>query len=328
MLLSRSRENSKPKNTFIALIDTTLLNLVKDIKQLFVPHFRKHKYKISENILENIIILNIEKQSNVNWKQTRICPLEANIPKNRSYYRIVLYKVKSGIIFLEKNGQINIDSFLTKFEFEHFKLIKSKKPKDVHTFQSLVLKSLKTDIEKLTQKSCLDNLVERKLLFSFSWERAMKLGNDLFKKEVDQKDQLIDWINTENEGDYNLRVCETNPERYLLFDKKLIEQTEVLDVFDKETDYCFHIKKHKACYATLIRQVVEGASTLLNAERRHLFERKMNFKFPEKFTYIFGIIGCPKKYKSKSHIFTLGLGCHILEEMGIEYKLARIKVKK
>jgi len=261
--------------------------------------------------------------------------------KNITHNRIIIYKYDAITIYIEKCGQSKI---LNKYinSFDNIDINFSNKNIDtteiLYTEISNFILNKKEIIAKINNIckdlniSSIDYITDN----DYSFDNFNNLYEDLITNKLIDNDKKLsnlicnDCLNNNkkgyNENKYNKLICDNNPDKYTLLDCKTVLNCEIADIYDKKNLYLFHNKRNKDL-RILATQIINGLLLLKTKPDKCLdYINKYNIDI-NNFKYVFGIIK-EKENITTPHILSIGLTCHILKKLNIEYYIDFIEVIK
>jgi hypothetical protein len=328
------------------------LNNIEEVDKFIfeITNIFKHNNKKNEKyfldkqefIFDNsLCICNIEKHNNPNWLSTCNFKIKNYNKINITYNRIIIYKYDNITIYIEKCGQTKIlNKYIDSFDNIDINFINKNidTSEKLHTeISNFILnkKEIITDINKICRElniSSIDYITDN----DYSFDNFYKLYEDLITNKLIDNDKKLsnlicdNCLNNDkigyNENKYNKLICDNNPDKYTLLDCKTVLNCEIADIYDKENLYLFHNKKNKDLRILAI-QIINGLLLLKTKPDKCLdFINKYNIDI-NNFKYVFGIIK-ERKNITTPHILSIGLTCHILKKLNIEYYIDFIEVIK
>lgn len=320
-------------------------NFIKEISNIFKNNNEKNKKYILDNpefnFNNNFCICNIEKYDNPRWISKCNFKIKKYNKINITHNRIIIYKYDNITIYIEKCGQFKIlNKYINSFDNIDINFI----DKNIDTFEKLhteinnfILnkREIFTDINKICTElniSSIDYITDN----DYSFDNFNNLYQDLITNKLIDNDKKLsnliynDCLNNDkkgyNENKYNKLLCDNNPDKYTLLDCKKVVYCEIADIYDKKNLYLFHNKRNKDLRILAI-QIINGLLLLKTKPEYCLdFINKYNID-NNNFKYVFGIIK-ERENITIPHKISIGLTCHILKKLNIEYFIDFIEVIK
>ncbi len=313
----------------------------------FINKLKQYKTKNYENDNKDFIfsyensklcICNFSKEILPNWSKKCMYKHQQNTPNDKKYYQLILYKYSDQILYLEICGNIKLFNKLLKLNYgiKKFNI----------TARQLNIEQLNTEINKFTIADIVDDVLIQGGIRAYGEHLGIlpnyyneysvnniieKYNHLISNRQLEQDDKLMSYNNTDcldgrgknSETVYNKLVCDTNVEKYINLDRRVINGCEIADIYNKQKFLLFHNKKAKDL-RTLAVQIFNGALILKNPNICNQFMNCNNIN--SNFKYVFGII---KKQNEIIHFkdqLAIGNTCLILEKLGIEYYIDIINV--
>jgi hypothetical protein len=297
--------------------------------------------KLEFNFDNNLYIFNFEKHNNPIWLSKSNLKIKNYNNKNITHNRIIIYKYDAITIYIEKCGQSKI---LNKYinSFDNIDINFSNK--NIDTTEILYTEISNFILNKKEIIANIDNICTKLNISSidyitdndYSFDNFNNLYQDLITNKLIDNDKKLsnlicnDCLNNNkkgyNENKYNKLICDNNPDKYTLLDCKTVLNCEIADIYDKENLYLFHNKRNKDL-RILATQIINGLLLLKTKPELCLdYINEYNIDI-NNFKYVFGIIK-EKENITTPHILSIGLTCHILKKLNIEYYIDFIEVIK
>jgi hypothetical protein len=297
--------------------------------------------KLEFNFDNNLYICNFEKHNNPRWLSKSNFKIKNYNNKNITHNRIIIYKYDAITIYIEKCGQSKIlNTYINSFDnininFSNKNIDTTEKLHAEISDFILEKKVIIADINKICIElniSSIDYITDN----DFSIDNFKILYEDLITNKLIDNDKKLsnlicnDCLNNNkkgyNENKYNKIICDNNPDKYILLDCKTVLNCEIADIYDNENLYLFHNKRNKDLRILAI-QIINGLLLLKTKPDKCLdYITKYNIDI-NNFKYVFGIIR-ERKNITTPHILSIGLTCHILKKLNIEYYIDFIEVIK
>jgi hypothetical protein len=280
------------------------------------------------------------KETYASWnKKTIVQTDDRNKLLETKKYRIIFDKIQENVYYFEKNGAINCINALIKlhnfFNFEKNKWIKLMDKTKNHrehviNYMDTYLKTtFEPEINKL--KTSFNNIIDKNIPeikeFKYDYFNFFNLFIDI--KEIDRelklpvydKKECIDNEGNQSETIYNNLVFESDENKYILLDRKILDGCEVADLYDKENKLLFHNKK-RGDLRVLSLQIIIGALIMKNKNKHqeylsYLKKKGINELIDDNFKYVIGVIGNNKQISQKDKL-SLGIVHHFLKQHNIE----------
>ena len=293
------------------------------------------------NFINSLCVCNIKKQETPDWKSKCKYKLNDNYLLNITHNRLILYKYDDLIVYVEKNGQFKLlNSIFNKFNNSNVIFNK----KNINTPEILneeITNYILNKNENLNNlKECCNkiNLNINNYINDdeYSYNNFINLYEDLKNnKLLDDNKKLSNLIfndclnnnkNGYNENKYNKLICDKNPNKYILLDCKKQDYCEIADIYDKQNKLLFHNKRNKDL-RILSSQIINGL--LILKTKSEICKNYINkYTIDENnFKYVFGIIK-EKENITTPHKLAIGLTCHILRKLNVDYYIDFIEVIK
>ena len=324
-------------------------------KNVILNFLKTNGYENNEIKINQLYSLNIKKKSHPNWIKNTFYKIQNEKENNTEYmyndvrvYRILIYKYDNNVFFFEKNGDIKIDKILSnyfyhkniiydKINYNNWKKINIKNDKDEITnlhnkikkyFNDLVKNEIDENIKKINKKINIE-LNEN----DFNLNNILNKYNELINKKIDEENKLIDYkvndcktINAHkkgDEGEYNKLACNINNNKFICLDKMLIDNIEIGDIYNIDSNLIYHNKKN-GDLRVLSSQII--SSILMTRDDDKLTEYlnkydlndKINKENIKKCEYVFGLIQENKNTSFKDKL-SIGSTCLLLDKINIKY---------
>lgn len=280
----------------------------------------------------------IIKNDSPNWENKGIYMINRNDIINTVNYYIIIYKYSDDIIYYERKGGIKIfeESIETKLIYKS-DLVHDKTKTNIENINNYIIsyfEQLNTtylkDLVETLNKNGLDNTSKLLNNYNFNQENKeyyIKLYEDLINNKILNKTQglstyykikCLDKNKKNSETIYNKLIAESNP-KYVLLDRKFIDDCEIADIYDKENNLLFHNKKNDEV-RILAFQIIIGVLVLLDYEntkvKKYISKNNINIK---NFKYVFGLIKVKDSISSQPQKLAIGFACEMLQKNNIEY---------
>ena len=339
--------NSNKKDHFSKLL---YLETIEDFEKLIlkiISIFKDNNKNNKQYILDNpefsfnnsLCICNFEKYNNPSWLSKCNFKIKNYNNKNITYNRIIIYKYDNITIYIEKCGQSKIlNKYIDSFYNSDIKFTNKNidTPEKIHTEISNYILNKKEIIANINNICKELNILSIDYITDndYSFDNFNNLYQDLITNKLLDTDKKLKSLNSNeclnnnkkgyNENKYNKLICDNNPDKYTLLDCKKILNCEIADIYDKENFILFHNKRNKDL-RILSSQIINGLLLLKTKPDKCLdYINKYNIDI-NNFKYVFGIIK-ERENITTPHIISIGLTCHILKKLNIEYYIDFIEV--